>query len=655
VSRNRIAFFRPSPHVPTAATDYAEALIPELEKLVDLQIFDAAPKRFDPDEFAAVVYLIGNTSADLWIYESALRYPGIVVLDEPDLHNVVRELTKNEPAAYFREVLYEIFGQEWDAGRDTELDITGQQPRTFSMLRRLLDRSRACIVNSRYMEGAVRMKGFRGKIARVPRGTFVRNLDGAGFRERLAIEKGQPLIGVFGSLWTDEELCEFLGVFRVLVDHIPDVRMLIATTGGQGSTVRDKIAELGVDSKVHLPNVQSPTEVDGFIAACDVVLNVQSPLSSEASAMSARAFGLGKTAVVADHGIAKEWPDDTCVKIPDGRYRDRVLFESLKWLLSNPQITAGIGSSAAQWASENCTWAYTARIFADFLTSHSDPVEDVSLNDDALRIYLRRWADPGTDRESYLNGHESRLIRILQLTPAGTASDRILELGCFLQLTPALRNILGYGRVRGSYLGAGGGDLKLVNACDGEFFECGIDLFDCERDRFPYPDGYFATVLCCELLEHLKHDPMWMMSEINRILKPGGTLVLTTPNVVSLRAVRAVLMGIHPGFYNRYPDPQTDRASNSKHEREYAPGEILKLLSAAGFAVDHVETSPYSTHSDPELAASLKWVVSVLDSQKQPLNLRDDCIFALGRKESLPKDLRPFWLYDSAASDTEPR
>jgi hypothetical protein len=353
VSGIRVAFFRSSQHARSAP------LIQELDKLVELQVFDETPKSFDPNEFAAVVYPIGNTAADLWIYESAIRHPGIVVLEEPDLHNVVRALTRDKPEAYFHEVFYEVFGLEWDASHDAGLDVTGQQPRTFSMLRRLLDRSHACIVNSRYLEGAVRMKGFRGRIGRIPNGTFVRNLDGDPFRERLGIAKTRPLAGMFGDWWTDEQISEFLGIFRILADQIPAAQMLIAPAHEQVSAVRDRTQELGLEGKVKV--LQSSTDLDGFIAACDVVLTVQWPPSSETAAMSARAFGLGKTVVVPDHGIAREWPDDVCVRIPDSRYRHQVLYESLKWLLSNPQITAGIGASAARWTSENRTWAHTAR------------------------------------------------------------------------------------------------------------------------------------------------------------------------------------------------------------------------------------------------------------------------------------------------------
>src|SRR5674476_776453 len=37
----------------------------------------------------------------------------------------------------------------------------------------------------------------------------------------------------------------------------------------------------------------------------------------------------------------------------------------------------------------------------------------------------------------------------------------------------------------------------------GRKFECEVDHFDAERDRFPYPDNHFEMVTVCELIEHL--------------------------------------------------------------------------------------------------------------------------------------------------------
>ena len=97
--------------------------------------------------------------------------------------------------------------------------------------------------------------------------------------------------------------------------------------------------------------------------------------------------------------------------------------------------------------------------------------------------------------------------------------------------------------------------IAAVTSITGEQFECELDLFDAEKDRFPYDDEYFSTVICGELIEHLTEDPMHLMSEINRILKPGGHVVLTTPNICSLRAMAAILQGYHPGFFQAYIRP----------------------------------------------------------------------------------------------------
>src|SRR6185312_10294986 len=141
------------------------------------------------------------------------------------------------------------------------------------------------------------------------------------------------------------------------------------------------------------------------------------------------------------------------------------------------------------------------------------------------------------------------------------------------------RSKLHYGEVRGCYFGVlGRTDRREVTSAEGEIFTCEIDHFDAEKDPFPYPDAHFSTVLCCELLEHLFEDPMHLMSEINRILKPGGHLVLTTPNVGSLRSISAILLGYHPAFFPAYIRPRVEgEEAEARHNREYVPMEVQHL------------------------------------------------------------------------------
>lgn len=64
--------------------------------------------------------------------------------------------------------------------------------------------------------------------------------------------------------------------------------------------------------------------------------------------------------------------------------------------------------------------------------------------------------------------------------------------------------------------------------------------------RLPFPDASFDAVLCTEVIEHTA-DPRTAVSELCRVLAPGGDLVLTVPNRVWKPAVLvANRIGLRP-------------------------------------------------------------------------------------------------------------
>lgn len=62
-----------------------------------------------------------------------------------------------------------------------------------------------------------------------------------------------------------------------------------------------------------------------------------------------------------------------------------------------------------------------------------------------------------------------------------------------------------------------------------------VAIVDLNSEPLPFEDNRFTLVTCAETIEHLERYRE-TLREIHRVLKPGGILVITTPNVLNLRS-----------------------------------------------------------------------------------------------------------------------
>jgi len=202
--------------------------------------------------------------------------------------------------------------------------------------------------------------------------------------------------------------------------------------------------------------------------------------------------------------------------------------------------------------------------------------------------------------------HYHRYIETVLLCPQGPA--RVLDLGYSEIYSPVLSDLREYT--------ISGIPVMSIN------FEC---------DRYPFDDESLDGALCCEVIEHYTDDPLFSMIELNRIIRPGGFLVLTTPNVTSWEAIyKALRQDKHPSTFPLYAG---GIGAHCIHAREYMVSEVVTLMEAAGFEVEKIYTANYDPQKVYEPIPGF------------PEENRGETIYCLARKVSKPRKRAVRWIY----------
>jgi glycosyltransferase involved in cell wall biosynthesis/SAM-dependent methyltransferase len=147
-----------------------------------------------------------------------------------------------------------------------------------------------------------------------------------------------------------------------------------------------------------------------------------------------------------------------------------------------------------------------------------------------------------------------------------------------------------------------------------------------ETSPLPFPDGYFDLALGMEVLEHLAIDPSFMFREAARVTREGGTLLVTTPNLVSMQGVWHALNAASPYSFGIFVPWN---GAYGRHNREYTPHEVEQLGRHAGFETALLETiDVYCQDAVPDE------LLHYMKETGRPLDLRGQNIFYIGRKNS---------------------
>jgi len=250
-----------------------------------------------------------------------------------------------------------------------------------------------------------------------------------------------------------------------------------------------------------------------------------------------------------------------------------------------------------------------------------------------------------SELRGYATGDCERFLHTLALVPDGQGD--LLEIGGNPYFTTLLlrRFRPGYRLAISNYFGGAPGSASQNIRFDGfdgtgEEFQLAYESLNIEAWPFPFANGQLDVVVFGEVLEHMTNDPMHAMREISRVLKPGGTLVLTTPNAARVENIVALAEGRN--IYDCY----SAYGPYGRHNREYTRDELHRLLDYCGFEAEISYTA--NVHPDiPAESVNLGAIEQALFSIRNREHDLGQYLFTRWRKVRDCGDKRPSWLYRS--------
>src|SRR6185369_14438344 len=143
----------------------------------------------------------------------------------------------------------------------------------------------------------------------------------------------------------------------------------------------------------------------------------------------------------------------------------------------------------------------------------------------------------------------------------------------------------------------------VLSACDlfpetFKYPEIGCDRIDA-NGRLPYGDNSFDAVSCIEVVEHIE-DQFRLVRELFRITKPGGRVIMTTPNLLN---INSRIRFFYSGFgllYNPLPLHSKDPVHLGGHIHPVTFYYVAYIFYRAGFTT-------VNTHFDRKKRSAMAW------------------------------------------------
>jgi len=304
-----------------------------------------------------IIYQMGNSPAHDFMAPYLFRYPGLVVLHDPYLHDFyVRRARAGHTSVYVRALGFG-YGVEGTAlaRRYLRNPLPVEYPHYLAS-EWLAARSLGVIVHSQH---AADLLGSRCPSARIWAVPHLVHLPPHVMREtarrQLSIAQQDYVIVVFGRIAQSKCPVEILeALHRLRADGIPARVVFIGEENSEFRLAPD-IERLGLDHSVTHLGFVSWAVAEHWMFAADVAVGLRQRYFGETSGAALRILATGIPMIVTQVGAFAELPDQVCLKLPfcDPQL-EALLAAALKKLYLDPERRQAMGKAAREYVASEC-------------------------------------------------------------------------------------------------------------------------------------------------------------------------------------------------------------------------------------------------------------------------------------------------------------
>lgn len=330
----RIAMFTPLPPIESGIADYSVDI---LSQLIHYFTVDVYVDKYKPDfkmdgvtvysfdqfegnweKYDRIIYQVGNSLFHEYMFPFIKEYPGIVVLHDYNLRNVLEAiyLYKNNEIGIFGEQLREDFNE--DVIREYLQNLNTSYLERFEVNGFVTNYASRLIVHSEYAGKKLLEREISRDVWQIPLYCVVddqSHYDSA--REEMGIKESEVVFAAFGHIHENKRVLQILAAFSKIYKQFPEARLYFVgkMAAELSGPFEKRVKEYGIGGSVTVTGYIGLDDFERYMEMADVCLNLRYPYNGESSASLMRLLGKGKCVVINRIGSFAEIPGEACIMI----------------------------------------------------------------------------------------------------------------------------------------------------------------------------------------------------------------------------------------------------------------------------------------------------------------------------------------------------